>query len=71
MLSGKKFRLMTPTAAVEETGNRKVATLMSAGSIINVISGPVPGDPMVHVTSDEKRFQMFAEDVRQRGEEIN
>ena len=71
MLSGKKFLLKTPTIAVDETEKQKVAALLPAKSIVSVISGPAPEDPMVHVTWDDKRLLMFAQDLHQRAEEIH
>ena len=73
MLTGKKFKLETPTLAingVDGTGKRQTS-YVPAGAIIKIVSGPTStGDRMVDVLWDGKNFSMFEIDVNVRGTEV-
>jgi hypothetical protein len=70
MFTGKRFRLKTPTLAVDETGLQRTATTLPAGSIIHVIDGPKPDNPLLRVVCDKRWLLMFEQDIRERAEEI-
>jgi hypothetical protein len=71
MLSGKRFRLNEETIGVETWGRKRLATLVPAGSVITVASGPNPEDTrMVDVLWDGRKISMFAVDIENRGEQV-
>jgi hypothetical protein len=67
MLTGKRFKLKTPTVAVD--GNR-VAVTIPAAHIVEVISGPSDSDQTINVLWNGQAVVMFGIDLRQRGEDI-
>ncbi len=70
MLSGKRFKLETPTVAVETVGGKRVAVTVPAGETIKVVSGPRHGDRMMDVLWNGRIIMMFAVDVEERGTEV-
>lgn len=70
MLTGKLFKLETPTMAIETVSGKRVAVTVPAGEIIKVISGPRHGDRMMDVFWDGRVVMMFAVDIQERGTEI-
>jgi hypothetical protein len=44
MLTGKHFRLMADTMAIEIRGDKRLAVMISAGEIIEIIFDPLPTD---------------------------
>jgi len=71
MLSGKRFKLESPTLSIESSNGKRQASLVPAGAIIKVVSGPTSeGDRMVDVIWDGKIVTMFAVDVNVRGTEV-
>jgi hypothetical protein len=63
MLTGKRFKLETPTMAVEIVDGKRVAVTVSAGETIKVVSGPRHGDRMMDVLWNGRVVMMFAVDV--------
>lgn len=71
MLTGKRFRLERPTLAIDGVNGKRQATIIPAGAVLKVVSGPTsPGDRMVDVLWDGKTVTMFVIDVDVRGTEI-
>jgi len=71
MLTGKRFRLETPTLALDIIDGKSVAITVPAGAIIKVVSDhPGEGDRMVDVVLEGRIVAMFAYDVDVRGTEI-
>jgi hypothetical protein len=71
MLTGKRFRLMTATLAIDSSGEKRIAVTVPAGSVIEVIRGPRPNDTrMVHVRWNTRVLVMFTADVEGRGQEV-
>lgn len=70
MLSGKTFRLDTPTLAIDSANGARVAVPIPSGTIIKVVAGPRNGDRMVDVLVKDQLLTMFAIDVTERGTEI-
>lgn len=70
MLTGKRFKLETPTMAVGTLDGKRVAVTVPAGETIKVISGPRHGDRMMDVLWDGRVIMMFAVDVEERGTEV-
>ena len=70
MFAGKRFRLKTPTLALEETGDGPRFPCLPAGSIISVVDGPEPDNPLLIVVWDKRWLLMFKHDIRERGEDI-
>jgi len=71
MLSGRRFKLETPTLAIDGVNGKRHTSYVPAGAIIKVVSGPTSaGDRMVDVLWDGKIVTMFAIDVNVRGTEV-
>ena len=70
MLTGKRFKLNTPTLSIEGVNGTRTAMTLPAGAIIKVVSGPTAGDRMVDVIWDGKKVEMFAIDLNVRGTEV-
>jgi hypothetical protein len=69
MLSGKRFKLGTPTMAVDTVDGKRAAVTVPvpAEATINVISSPRHGDRMMDVPWDGRVVMMFAINVEERG----
>jgi hypothetical protein len=71
MLSGKLVRLRTAIVALETSDGKRIAVTVPVGGIIEIIRGPLPeGTWLVDVRWDGRLLEMFAEDVKDCGEEI-
>ena len=71
MLTGKRFKLTTPTLAIDNVDGKRFAVTVPAGSIVKVISGPNSDDDrMVDVLWECRVVVMFAVDVNARGAEV-
>lgn len=71
MLTGRRFKLKTPTLAIDGVNGKRHTSYVPAGAIIKVVSGPTStGDRMVEVLWEGKIFTMFAIDVNVRGTEV-
>jgi hypothetical protein len=71
VLTGKRFKLRRETLGIESQDGDRVAVRVPSDSIVEVISGPTEHDMrMVQVHWKGRALVMFAEDIRQRGEEI-
>jgi hypothetical protein len=72
MLTGKRFRLESPTLSIEGVNGKREALYVPEGAVIKVVSGPTSeGDRMVDMLWDGKIVTMFAIDVNVRGTEIS
>lgn len=71
MLTGKRFRMQTPTLAIDTVQGKRVAVHVDVGAVVKVVSGPTPGDRMLDVLMDGRVLTMFVLDVSERGEEIS
>ena len=71
MLTGRRFRLLVETMAVEEAGDHRIAVLIPAGTVVKVVSGPTPGDRMLDVLWEARHLSLFAIDLQKRGEEVH
>jgi hypothetical protein len=69
MLSGKQFKILRATLAVELIDERTVVTV-PGGSIIRVFSQPTRVNPLVGVYWECRKLEMFAVDVRNRSAKI-
>ena len=72
MLSGKRFKLREPViaTALEKNGQR-VAAMVPASSIIEIISGTASGLRILDVLWDGKVFAMFESDIAERADELS
>jgi hypothetical protein len=71
LLTGRVFRLKSETVAVDSSGPKRIAVMVCAGEIIEVVSDPFPTDlRMVGIRSQGRALAMFAEDVERRGQEV-
>jgi hypothetical protein len=71
MLTGKRFKLVTPSLAIVSVDGRRSAVTIPAGTVIKVVSGPSStSDPLVDVLLDGQVVKMFTIDVNERGAEI-
>ena len=68
MLTGKRFKLVKPTLAIDVIDGKRCAITIPAEATIKVISGPSGhGDQMLHVLWEGRTVVMFAVDVQERG----
>jgi hypothetical protein len=70
VFTGKRFRLKTSTLAVDETTLQRTAVTLPAGSILNVIDGPKPDNPLISIVCNNKWLLMYEQDLRDHAEEI-
>jgi hypothetical protein len=71
VLTGRRFKLQTPTLAIDGVDGKRQSSYVPAGAIIKVVSGPTSdGDRMVDVLWNGKVVTMFAIDVNVRGTEV-
>jgi hypothetical protein len=71
MLSGKFFRLDTPTLGIEETSGRRRAVTVPANEIVRVVQGPTPtATRLVDVMWEGRYLTMFTVDIQERGTEV-
>ena len=72
MLTGKRFRLKQATLGIQSVEGQRTAVLIPADDVVLVVSGPRPDDKrMVDVEWVNRRFVVFADDLIDRGEEVN
>jgi hypothetical protein len=68
---GKRFRLTTSTLGILSANGERIAVQILKDAIAEVTSGPRPDDQrMVDVVWEGKTLTMFAQDIRDRGEEV-
>jgi len=71
MLTGKSFRLKVEMCGIETIRGKRTAVRVPEKDVVRVLSGPTPRDErMVDVEWKGRKLVMFAEDIRDRGEEI-
>jgi hypothetical protein len=71
VLTGKRFRLESPTLALDIIDGKRVAITVPAGTTIKVVSGPTTeGDRLVDVVWAGRTVAMFCYDVSVRGTEV-
>ena len=71
LLTGKHVRLKHETLAIDSSGERRIATMLPAGTVIRILSGPRADDQrMVDVLCGDRELVVFAEDIDRRGEEV-
>ena len=71
MLAGRRFKLREPViaTALEKNGGR-MAAMIPASSIIEIVSGTASGLRILDVLWDGKIFAMFESDIAERGDEL-
>ena len=71
MLTGKRFKLHEPVIATAlENNGKRVAAMIPASSIVEIVSGTASGLRILDVLWDGKVFAMFASDIAERGDEL-
>ncbi len=70
MLTGRRFKLDTPTLVIDFVNGRRQADYIPAGAVVKVLSGPTGNDRMVDVLWQDRTVTMFAIDLKQRGIEL-
>jgi len=68
---GKCFRLKTPTLCIETVQGHKHALQVPQGEIVKVLSVLTEDKRMVEVLWGSKPLALFAEDLKDRGEEVH
>jgi len=71
MLIGRRFKLREPViaTALDSQGTR-VATLVPASSVIEIVSRTASGLRILDVECDGRVFAMFESDIAERGVEL-
>ena len=71
MFTGKRFRLSTSTLGILSENGERIAVQILKDAVVEVTSGPRPDDErMVDVVWEGKALAMFAQDIRDRGEQV-
>jgi len=71
VFTGKRFRLSTSTLGILSENGERIAVQILKDAVVEVTSGPRPDDErMVDVVWKGKTLTMFAQDIRDRGEEL-
>ena len=71
MFTGKRFRLNAPTLGILSGDGERIAVQLPKDAIVEVTSGPRQDDQrMVDVVWEGKALAMFAQDIRDRGEQV-
>ena len=70
MLTGRRFRINTPTIALDETTIERMSVTVPAGSIVDVIDGPKPDIPLIHIFWEKRWLLMYEQDLLGRAEEV-
>jgi ribosomal protein L25 (general stress protein Ctc) len=63
-----RYKLRTTTVAVHQEATRSVAISIPAGTVLKVFDSSANSSGLVDVEWDGKRVQVFAVDLRDRGE---
>jgi hypothetical protein len=69
-LTGKRYRLKSPTLAIVVLDGHSVPITIPTGSVIQIKHGPLDGERLVDVEWDNRTVSMFTIDLRDRGEEL-
>jgi hypothetical protein len=71
VLTGRRFKLKTPTIALDLVDGKRRAITVPAGTVIKVVRGPAAdGGKLIDVVWDGHPIIMFACDVSTRGVEL-
>jgi len=70
MFWGKQFRLKKATLCMENRDGILYGVRVPEGGVITVLRGPVEDDRMVDILWNQRPLTMFAQDLRDRCEEI-
>ena len=71
VFTGKRFRLSASTLGILSANGERIAVQILKDAVVEVTSGPRPDDQrMVDVVWEGKTLTMFAQDIRDRGEEL-
>jgi hypothetical protein len=70
MFSGKRFRMLSPTLAIDETNVQRNSITLPLGAVIDVIDGPKPDVPLLRVVWESRWLLMYEQDIREHAEEV-
>jgi len=65
---GQRYRLNTSTLAIVNGDGQHSPVTVPAGSIVEVVAGPLDGNRLIDVEWEGKTLMMFTIDIRERGE---
>jgi hypothetical protein len=64
---GQRYRLKTPVLVILNQDNTHIPITIPAGSIVEVVGGPINGDRVVDVSWEKTVVMMFTADIRAHG----
>ena len=70
LVKGGRFWLTTPTLGIQSVEGQHVPITLNANAIVEIISHPIDGNPLVEIKSDGKILLMFKQDLEGRGQEV-
>jgi hypothetical protein len=70
MLTGRRFKLREPVIATALDNGDRVASLVPASSVIEIVSQTASGLRILDVLWDGKVFAMFESDIAERADEL-
>jgi hypothetical protein len=69
MYKDKRFRIKTPTLGILAIRNQRIPVAVPANATIEVVSH-THANRMIDVVWEGRTLKMFAQDIRERGEEV-
>lgn len=69
MYKGKRFRIKTPTLGIIAISNQRIPVTIPPNAMVEVLSHTHP-NRMIDVVWEGRNLRMFAQDIRERGEDI-
>jgi len=69
VFKGKRFRIKTTTLGIAAVRNQRIPVAVPADATVEVISH-THSNRMIDVVWEGENLKMFAQDIRERGEEI-
>lgn len=70
-MRGQRFRIQTPTLAIQSQDGHTISVMIPQGAIVEVVDGLLAGSRLVDVTWEDKSVMMFTIDLRERGARID
>lgn len=70
MSAGEKFRVVTPVLSIMSSDGYRIPVMVPKNAIIEVVTGLLNHERMVDMRWDGHVVMMFAQDVRERCEQV-
>ena len=71
MSKSRQYRIKSPTMAILSSEAERTWATVPVGAIVSISEDPREGDRLIDVIWNGKRYVMFAQDLRDRGEPVD